>query len=488
MTALSKILPTRTAQTPSNKASVSIPEINKRAAIAAQIEKIFSGIQPGQKLTNATEYLDKLKIIDQATAQDYAKLYNPNIKVTEPIEKARAALQQQIAGLKRVLEVAQSANIIPADISAKPANQELPWEGQLRAGETPLHWAVRNHDHRTALLVRYHIRQTRLSAICQHYAGTVKNTRVAAILKKPDILPKLLYAIEVSHVLNIQKFDSKALQAHFKDPDIIKILQDPDFRKIFEDPQAHLILNGLDILRDRNAQGMTPLEEAILQNDQEMVRQLLFPHLIANETLQGMFSQRIENLKGRIAEMKEVDLNQLSAEGSKAAFLCQAAYLGDLDQLMMEPDFKTIKDQKGLTPLHYAILGGQAEAVEYLLGRSDPYTLTPQGHTYLDYAILSGDGGLCNLIQQFKLPFKLGTEQERFSYLLATGILDQHLSMSANAKDPLKGGWEDWLFGGINATWAGTHLFNHAFKQWAGTPTSGGVADWVGWSGENLEK
>ncbi len=139
-------------------------------------------------------------------------------------------------------------------------------------------------------------------------------------------------------------------------------------------------------------------------------------------------------------------------------------------------------DAKGLTPLHYALLGKQGEAIEYLLPQCHLYTLTPQGHSYLDYAILAGHGGALNVFQNLKLPFKLGKEEERFSYYVASGILNQQLSLSAKQKDPLALGQMDKTFGGLNAAWLGLHLMN----RWIGTP-SGGDPGWIGWGGTKLE-
>lgn len=459
------------------KRTVSIDEIEKRTARAAQIEKIFTGIKPGQRLSNANEYINILQIILEQASQDYAVLHKPGIKETELVQKARTALDKQIAVLQKIRTIAQTAKILPSSVKpAAPEGAGFPWQGKLRKGETPLHWAVRNHDHPTALRVRYQMRQTRLTAICERFTANVKDTKVAAILKKPDFLPKLVAVVEMLHVTSFIPKDTKSLQEFFQDPEIVKVVQDPHFSKIFKDPQAIQVLNGLDILSDLDSNNISPLEEAILQKDPEMTHILLFSHLLANPQLKQIFWARIQELKSRMEAMRKVEPSILS-EASRAA------YLGDKSQLeFMTENELNAPDAKGLTPLHYALLGGHGASIEYLLPRCNLYTLTPQGHSYLDYAILSGRSAALGIFQKLKLPLKLCKEEETFSYYLASGILNQQLTLSAKQKDPLAFQTMDTIYAGINATWLGFHLLN----QWMGTPQDGGPG-WLGWSSRKIE-
>ena len=425
--------------------SISLSDLQKRTAAAAKLESIFNGIKPGQKLGNVEVYLDKLKSLEAQARQDYQRLFDPKISVTEPVKKARAALEQQVAVLRKAIAAARSANVL------------LPWSGQLRdEKDTPLHWAMRKRDYQTALFVRGQVRFRRLSLLCQHYAGTVKNGQVAAILKKQDLAPKLIAVLEKLHILNYKTLDAKTLQKICVDAEIVKVVQDPDFRKIFADPTAITVFNGLDILRDGDSRGLNPLDEAVLQQDTKMKDLLLFPHLVMNKELKNLFWGRINEIRGRIAEARQVDPDALSD-------ICRAAYLGDMDQLMTETAFN-VKDEKGLTPLHYALLGRQEEAVYFLVNRCDNLTLTPQGLSYFDYALFSGHPGMLNLVARLNIPFRLGGERERFSYLLASGIADQELAQIARSKDPIGMGGKDQDFLGVNFNllWAGTALFNRA--------------------------
>jgi ankyrin repeat protein len=433
------------------KKSISLSDLQKRTAAAAQLEKIFTGIKPGQKLANAEVYLDKLKRLESQALQDYQKLFDPKITVTEPVKKARAALERQVAALGKAIAAARS--VIPAEQKG-----QFPWSGQLRdEKDTPLHWAVRKQDYQTALFFRGQLRLRRLEALCQHFAKTVKNKEVTAILKKPGLAAKLIPALEKLHILSYKTHDAQALLKICKDAEVVKVVQDPDFRKILEDVSAQAVFNGLDIMWDGDSRGLTPLDEALLQEDSKMKKVLLFPHLVMNPVLKKLFWGRINEIRGRIAEARQVDVDSLPDA-------CRAAYLGDTDQLMTESDLNA-KDENGLTPLHYAILGRQEEAVSFLVSRCDIYTLTKQGHSYFDYALLSGHPGMVNLFERLNIPFRLGAERERFSYLLAAGIADWELSAIARSRDPIGMGGKDQDLAGVNLNllWAGTALLNRAF-------------------------
>src|SRR6185295_11917443 len=133
-----------------SKQSISLADLQKRTAAAAKLESIFNGVKPGQKLGNAKVYLDTLKSLEAQALQDYQRLFDPKITVTEPVQKARAALEQQVTFLRKAIAAARSANIIPS----APQGQ-VPWSGQLRdAKDTPLHWAVRKQDYQSALIIR----------------------------------------------------------------------------------------------------------------------------------------------------------------------------------------------------------------------------------------------------------------------------------------------------------------------------------------------
>ena len=78
-----------------------------------------------------------------------------------------------------------------------------------------------------------------------------------------------------------------------------------------------------------------------------------------------------------------------------------AAVNGDLQTLRTfhSEDFKKA-DQNGLTPLHYALLEGDENVVEFLKPHSDPSFVTPDGNTYLHFAAMSGHAKIIRSIQK----------------------------------------------------------------------------------------
>ena len=476
---------------------LSVAGIQVRNQRALDIESAFKALKPGQRLTAASAkiYLERLDLLKSLAVKDLTALNANGIKATPQVLVAKKALDRHITVLARVQQlvdqkvsqVAKKSKVIPVStsISVQAAGTPiasasgLPWEGQLRKGETPLHWAVRNHDHKTALILRFQLRQSRILEGCVAYASSLKPDSSAAKLlkKKPDLLPKVAQAIDIIHVLNKRDLSDKQLLELFKaEPDVVKVIQDPNFRKILDNPRMILILNCEDLLgnvdpKDLDANGISPIQEAILQNDREMTHILLFPHLIANPLFRTHFWGRNEEIQGRIATMRQVDPTTLSP-------VCRAAYEGAVDELENANDLDK-PDKKGLTPLHYALLGGQIDSIQYLLSRTQNlHVLTPQKHSYLDYAILSGNASAFGVFSNLKLPFKLGKDHERFNYLVASGIFNQQMVGYAQARDPLAAGGTDQNMLGvnINAVWAGSALLNLA----TGYPDP--TTSWLGWA------
>jgi len=459
-------------QTLPKQSGLTVGSIERRTQRALEIEKVFKG-HGLDRLANKNEYLDRLALLSRQAAQDHAALYKTGIKVTPIVQKARVALQNHVEVLKRVIAIAKASRVTPSASAALPSNNsEIPWEGNLRKGETPLHWAVRNHDHRTALAVRFKLREHRLVKLCEAYGKMVTHKKTAEILKKPEILPLLAQAVDAAYVLNCR--DEKSQAAIIKDPNILALLKDPNFRKIFDDPEAFKVLNCIDILEIVDEKGISPLHEAMLQGDKEMTHILLFPHLVVNPTLRSAFWGRIGKLQGELSSMREVNVATLPPAH-------RAAYLGDIETLEQSSDLNT-PDQKGLTPLHYALLSGHVEAIQFLLPRCNLYALTPQRHSYLDYAIIAGNGGAFSIFQNLKLPFKLGQEHQKFEYLIASGILNQQLTANARARDQIASTPGDYLFGGINAVWLAMRGFNALIGQ-----HNTGAMGWLSYGTTGLE-
>src|SRR5579871_70650 len=129
--------------------TISLPAIEKRTAQAEKIEKIFTGLKPGQRLVNVNDYIIKLQSIAEAANRDYYILHQPGHKVVNPeVKKAREALDRQIALLNKIGTIAEGFGIIPKTSQKDPSSE---WVAELRK-------AVKNHDHRKAFILRNQIR------------------------------------------------------------------------------------------------------------------------------------------------------------------------------------------------------------------------------------------------------------------------------------------------------------------------------------------
>lgn len=69
------------------------------------------------------------------------------------------------------------------------------------------------------------------------------------------------------------------------------------------------------------------------------------------------------------------------------------AMRGDVEKLQQVENLSLLesKDEKGLTPLHYAILAKEKGAISHLLEKNNLAYQTPDENSYLHYAALSGD-------------------------------------------------------------------------------------------------
>lgn len=75
-----------------------------------------------------------------------------------------------------------------------------------------------------------------------------------------------------------------------------------------------------------------------------------------------------------------------------------AAIKGSVEQLEALGDFvDLVTANKGLTPLHYALVFQQEEAIRFLIEKCDLTRLTPDENSYLHYAALTGDPDIVRL-------------------------------------------------------------------------------------------
>lgn len=188
---------------------------------------------------------------------------------------------------------------------------------------------------------------------------------------------------------------------------------------------------------EEDADGLTPLDEACLQKDIEMQNILLYGGLDAAS------KQRIEMQFADAKKKMDAIRNAASSSEASLSLAASAASTGNLETLSKISDIDTPNEQ-GLTPLHYAILSRNHEAVLFLLYKGAKMThLTKEGMTYLDYAIVAGDATLYRLFSgqipeiPIHLPFKMDDAEKQLSYLIAADLLRSLNEMNALAKDPL---------------------------------------------------
>jgi len=113
--------------------------------------------------------------------------------------------------------------------------------------------------------------------------------------------------------------------------------------------------------------------------DVKQITNRLDPHTIVN----GLVSLE-KNTHEWVYKIGQTSTGKMTA-------VTLAAAKGDMAMLELfnETAFKQA-DSNGLTPLHYALFTGKKDAVEFLVSRSDPAFVTPDGNTYLHFAAMSG--------------------------------------------------------------------------------------------------
>ncbi len=149
-------------------------------------------------------------------------------------------------------------------------------------------------------------------------------------------------------------------------------------------------------IRDR--QKLTLLDHAMLTKDPKMIALVLGAAIGKRDIPESAL----------LCSVQPTDLQQMQAEKQRYRFipvsklppLCQAAYLGELrrlnDALAKEgADINAPSGSEGLTPLHFAALGGQTAAIEQLLKRGAKVdSFTADGKSPLHLAAMKGHTGV----------------------------------------------------------------------------------------------
>ncbi len=160
----------------------------------------------------------------------------------------------------------------------------------------------------------------------------------------------------------------------------------------YRNPQTvqALAQNGADP-KQKDSQGITAIEQAVLTGDNQLVSALLQGYFqkcsqeVQDSITQSSPSNKREELKNSLAHFTKIDLNNI-ADASKAA------YKGDLKRLDLSASDINKNDYRGLSPLHYAVLGGSLETVQFLIEQkgANPHLEAAQGNSLLHLAAYRG--------------------------------------------------------------------------------------------------
>ena len=200
--------------------------------------------------------------------------------------------------------------------------------------------------------------------------------------------------ISVLSKLNLQHNDSPAHYAiRHRDPKLLEQIIGAGF-PVFE----------------RNDEGLTPFDLAIVKGETEMAALILqkifgIDPVATKALLNGrLVTHGLASLEKTILEWKAKGGNF-----NKMTVAAIAAAKGDLDALKaMDTALFRQKDLQGLTPLHYAILNGQTAAVDFLIPHSDPGQLTDGQNTYLHFAAMTGNARIVRSVQDMKIDANAG--------------------------------------------------------------------------------
>jgi len=133
--------------------------------------------------------------------------------------------------------------------------------------------------------------------------------------------------------------------------------------------------------------------------DVKQITNRLDPHTIVNELV-----SLEKNTHEWLSKLGQTPTGAVTAV-ILAAAKGDVAMLGTFD----ETAFKRA-DSNGLTPLHYALYTGKKDAVEFLVSRSDPAFVTPDGNTYLHFAAMFGHPELLPCLKSMGLDINVSNK------------------------------------------------------------------------------
>lgn len=140
----------------------------------------------------------------------------------------------------------------------------------------------------------------------------------------------------------------------------------------------------------RDFQGLNAIDHAVLLK-QENILALILEKKFGGEAekLEAQIKNKdtgkyAEDLKFKLINKTKIDLSKLTP-------LCKAAFLGYLEEAELHLQTINERDENGLLPIHYAILGKRENMIEALCDwGADVNAPTNDGETLLHYAVISG--------------------------------------------------------------------------------------------------
>lgn len=159
-----------------------------------------------------------------------------------------------------------------------------------------------------------------------------------------------------------------------------------------------LVQQGADP-KQKDAQGLTAIDQAVLAGDLSLLSAVLMGYFQkTSQEVQECIekngpSATRQDLRNSLQYLSEIDVNNISS-ASKAAFK------GDLKGLNLTSDDLVRNDFRGLSPLHYAVLGGSLKTVQFLIEEkgANSEALTALGDTLLHLAAFKGNDELISYL------------------------------------------------------------------------------------------
>lgn len=221
---------------------------------------------------------------------------------------------------------------------------------------------------------------------------------------------------------------------------------------------ANMIQNPKMLVESRDHQGLTPIDQAFLGKDQKMLA-ILFGHKIGKSIEAAQIKQWSLSEQRLLDHLKSEITAERFRSPENTVQLHRAAGKGDLkelEQLATTQNFNiNMADQNGMTPLHYAVLFGKADVVNWLIEKGARLDLlTKERKSLLHLAAIGRNEQILQTLLKMKLDpnavdalgrtplhFAMAAEDLSIGQILiqngANPVIDSHKSEHGEALTPL---------------------------------------------------